>query len=137
MKDINDDELQEMVEKNIVNATGSSSIDDKDVNAYSLIFEALSQQPEMPLAYNFPATVTAALLAKKNRVSDLKLFVLIAISFIILMIASYFYLNINSASTSQVVLNLLKYKWILLFGIAALSIIQFLDKKMAEPLMQE
>jgi len=138
MTDINDDELQEMVEKSIADATGSSLTGDKDIKAYTLIFEALAHQPKIPLAYNFSAKVTAALLAKRNKASDLRLFAFIAMGFIIFMIATYFYLNsINSAPTSAFLVSLIKYKWMLLFGIAALSIIQFLDKKMSEPLMQE
>ena len=136
MTDINDDELQNIVEKNIAEATGSSLTGDKDIKAYSLIFEALGQQPKIPLAYNFSARVTAALLAKRNKASDLKLFAFIAMGFIIFMVATYFYLNsINSAPTSTLLVSLIKYKWILLFGIAALCIIQFLDKKMSELLI--
>jgi len=94
-----------------------------------LLFEALGQEPEIALSDHFSARVTATILARKNRTSDLRLFVLLLTGFIIFLLGAYFYLDTISAPT-QLIAALSKYKWIMFFGVAALCIIQVLDQKL-------
>lgn len=132
MKELNDQAIQELLEKRTASSNAEiNSTDDNDFKTYQLLFEALEKKPAMKLSDDFSAKVIDMLQAKKARAYDLKLYFTLAVILIAFLAGSYFYLiGMNTESSSNSIVALLKFKWILLFGVAMFSVFQFLDQKL-------
>lgn len=126
MKKLNDQEIQEMLEKGISNPESN----DQDFQTYDMVFEALKKAPAEGLPLNFSAKVIAQLQAKKDQAIDFKWYLIIPLVLIIAIGAFYLslaYVNTRYAALFASLLS--KYKWMITFTLSFFLTIEYLDKK--------
>ena len=125
MKEMNDDELQQWLERN-AQLPDDASID-KNARAYQTLFEALDKQPEKGLPYDFSAKVVRHVQAETKRSNDFKFTLIAATLFIVAIVAAGFALSVSSPAQES---SLLKFKWILLLLPIVFIAIQYFDQKL-------
>lgn len=115
MEELNDDELQDFLDRSIVNsehtfgekATG-------DLLAYQDLFKALHTEPVQGLPLSFASNVKRKLQEGINRKSDLRFNILAAIIIMLSLLLGYGLLQLISVATAALVLSMvLKFKWVL------------------------
>jgi hypothetical protein len=132
MNELEDEAMQQKLEKHLAAGTADlPAADNKDLQAYSLLFGALGKEPAIAMTHNFPRKVTAAIQAGRSRASDIKLWLVVAAFLLLLLFTGGYYLNsINSINGSRLLFSLANNKGILIFGLATIMVVQVLDKKL-------
>jgi hypothetical protein len=132
MNDLNDEKIQQLLEKGLPPSGEDMSLAaSEDFKAYKLLFDALEREPSAGLSLRFAATVTGKIKAKENRRQDIKLHLLVIVLLITGIACAYFSLiMLNKEYAAQLITTLDNSKWILLFTLSVICIVQFLDKKL-------
>jgi hypothetical protein len=115
MKELDDDELQELLNNGLVPDSKTLSEEDKDdLLAYQNLFTALDTEPQQGLPMSFAANVRRKLQEQVNRKSDLR-FNLIALSiFVVGLTLAYGLLSVISPESGDMFLNaVISFKWVL------------------------
>jgi len=125
MKEMNDEELQQWLEKK-----PQLSADDAlstDAKAYRTLFETLGEEPASGLPYDFAAKVTRHIKAGEKRSNELKYNLVAIFIFLAVISAVWGLLTIFTPDQAPV---LLKYKWTLLLFPVVFITIQYFDQKL-------
>jgi hypothetical protein len=134
MKELDDDELQELLNNGLVPDSKTLSEEDKDdLLAYQNLFIALSSEPEQGLPLSFAANVRRKLQEQVNRKSDLR-FNLIALSiFVVGLTLAYGLLSVISLESGDMFLNaVISFKWVLAtLGIGFFAFL-FIDQRLVK-----
>src|SRR5579872_3911549 len=109
MKEMSDEELQQWLENRQQLPEGRAL--PKGARAYRALFEALREEPENGLPYDFAAKVTRHIRADIKRSNELRYNLAAAFIFIAVLAVIYGVLVVFTPDQAPV---LLKYKWILL-----------------------
>jgi hypothetical protein len=125
MKEMNDDELQQWLERKPQLPDNASP--DKDEKAYRALFEALDKEPEKGLPYDFSAKVVRHIQAETKRSNDLKFTLIAAALFIVAIAAACFVLSVSNPTQES---SLLKFKWVLLLLPIVFIAIQYFDQRL-------
>ncbi len=133
IQEMNDEAMQEMMESRLKGLKDRPPVDNEDLQAYSLLFEALGKEPAIPLRTAFSSKVTARILARENRAADLKIYALVGFGLMALLSGAYMYLDsLDFLPTSSLAVFLIKNKGALVFSIVTLLVVQVLDKSLIQ-----
>lgn len=134
MKELDDDELQELLNNGLVPDSKTLSEEDKDdLHAYQNLFTALSSEPEQGLPMSFATNLRRKLQEQANRKSDLR-FNLIALSIFVLgLTLAYGMLSVISPESGDMFLNaVISFKWVLAtLGIGFFAFL-FIDQRLVK-----
>lgn len=135
MKKLNDENIQKLLEQGFpgTNATIPSS-DDKDFKVYQLLFKELRKEPAVRLPRDFSAKIVAQLQGQKNRASERKFYILIAVIALAGFAGAYIMLAVmNYEYAFQLAITLFDHGSIFLFCLFCFLVIQYLDQKLVKP----
>ena len=134
MNELNDEKIQQLLEKGLSPSGEDMPLTaSEDFKAYKLLFDALEKEHPTGLSPRFAASVTGKIKAKENRRQDIKLHLLVIVLLITGIAGAYFSLiMLNKEYAAQLITTLDNSKWILLFVLSVIGIIQFLDKKLVK-----
>jgi hypothetical protein len=134
MKELDDDELQELLNNGLVPDNKILSEDDKgDLLAYQSLFTVLGTEPEQGLPMSFAANVRRKLQEQVNRKSDLR-FNLIALPIFVAGLAlAYGLLSVISPESGDMFLNaVISFKWVLVTLIVGFIAFLFIDQRLVK-----
>jgi hypothetical protein len=134
MKELDDDELQELLNNGLVPDNKTLSEDDKgDLLAYQSLFTVLGTEPEQGLPMSFAANVRRKLQGQVNRKSDLR-FNLIALPIFVAGLAfAYGLLSVISPESGDMFLNaVISFKWVLGTLIVGFIAFLFIDQRLVK-----
>ena len=115
MEELNDDELQDFLDRSIGNIEHTSGEKaTADLLAYQDLFKALQTEPVQGLPLSFASNVKRKLQEGLNRKSDLRFNILAAIIVMLSLLLAYGLLQLISQATAALVLSMVvKFKWVL------------------------
>ncbi|CAM4248087.1 hypothetical protein SAMN06265348_10721 [Pedobacter westerhofensis] len=115
MEELNDDELQDFLDRSIGNIEHTSGEKaTADLLAYQDLFKALQTEPVQGLPLSFASNVKWKLQKGLNRKSDLRFNILAAIIVMLSLLLAYGLLQLISQATAALVLSMVvKFKWVL------------------------
>lgn len=119
-----DDELQKNIEQGV-----EPMGDDLDVHAYRVLFSRLKREPDFHLPINFSDSVVTRVIEKRKREASREFLwfgagmFLLLIAFVVAVALSGFKPNFGFLK------NMSSYLGLLIFGVAFILSLQFLDKK--------
>lgn len=125
MKKMTDEELQQWLENNPSPTPGE--LTDEETRAYSALFDALNEEPEGGLPYDFAANVTRAVQTEAKRSSEWKRYLINAFWFLLASSVAILLIGLRTHDTTNMLLH---YKWIIGFCIIGFCVIQGLDEKL-------
>jgi len=131
MKKLNDEEIQRLLERGEEDPQVELSPEQaKEIETYRVLFSALKEELPNSLSYNFAAKVAEQVQAKTRRKIALTSY-LLAITLIIGGFVSFYFAisNFQKGFTVQLINAISPYRWILIFFLSSLFVIQFLDQK--------
>jgi len=134
MKELDDDELQELLNNGLVPDNKTLSEEDKDdLLAYQNLFTVLSTEPEQGLPMSFAANVRRKLQEQANRKSNLQFNLLALGIFAVGLALAYGLLTVMSPESGDMFLNaVVSFKWILLTLIAGFVGYLFIDQRLVK-----
>ncbi|QEM06594.1 hypothetical protein DIU31_024920 [Mucilaginibacter rubeus] len=134
MKELDDDELQELLNNGLVPDNKTLSEEDKNnLLAYQNLFAALSTEPAEGLPMSFAANVRRKLLEQANRKSDLRFNLLALGIFAGGLTLAYGMLSLFSPESGDMFLNaIISFKWILLTLVAGFVGYLFIDQRLVK-----
>ncbi|SEO57784.1 hypothetical protein SAMN05192574_109153 [Mucilaginibacter gossypiicola] len=134
MKELDDDELQELLNNGLVPDNKTLSEEDKDdLLAYQNLFTVLSTEPEQGLPMSFAANVRRKLQEQANRKSNLQFNLLALGIFAVGLALAYGLLTVMSPESGDMFLNaVVGFKWILLTLIAGFVGYLFIDQRLVK-----
>jgi hypothetical protein len=134
MKELNDDELQELLNNGLVPDNKTLSDEDKDdLLAYQNLFTALNTEPEEGLPLSFAANVKRKLQEQANRKSDMRFNFLALGIFAVGLTLAYGLLSVMSPESGDMFLtSVISFKWILLILVAGFVGYLFIDQRLAK-----
>jgi hypothetical protein len=127
MMKLTDEELQKLLESK---SFSHASLDvNEDAKLYELVFEELSKEPDYVLPEGFSYTVTEKIWQQHRRKSLITPnAVLFASILAALLISAGTILYINAAMLVDVLTVLIQFKWIILFSLMVLILIEIGDR---------
>ncbi|WP_413670729.1 hypothetical protein ACEN9X_12785 [Mucilaginibacter sp. Mucisp86] len=134
MKELDDDELQELLNNGLVPDSKTLSEEDKDdLLVYQNLFSALSTEPAEGLPMSFAANVRRKLQEQANRKSNLQFNLLALGIFAVGLALAYGLLTVMSPESGDMFLNaVVSFKWILLTLIAGFVGYLFIDQRLVK-----
>lgn len=123
MKKLTDNEIQQLLDE----GRSSSPGDDRELKIYQALYSALRQEPKSGLSYGFAAKVTAEVRVLKEIRRSYKVYVGVFGIGLTLLALVYWGLSL---SQQPYALLLLKYKWMILFGLAVMMTVRYLDHRL-------
>jgi hypothetical protein len=134
MKELNDDELQELLNNGLVPDNKTLSDEDKDdLLAYQNLFTALSTEPEEGLPLSFAANVRRKLQEQAIRKSDIRFNLLALLIFVAGLTLAYGMLSVMSPESGDMFLTaIINFKWVLLTLVAGFVGYLFIDQRLAK-----
>lgn len=136
MKAFSDEEIQKMLEQQEFIAKEELSPDQqKEIDAYTFLFQELKKEPLGSLYYGFSAKVVSKIEVKKSFISDIKVYVFAAILFVLSITGTYYLsLYIGHPFNIQLTHTIWPYKWIIIFISITLVLVQYIDQKLIKNL---
>lgn len=133
MKELNDDDIQNLLEKGLGDTDKIPTTNQDDLKAYQILFDGLKQEPAEGLPFNFAAKVSASIKAKLTRKADIKLYTWAAIMGIAGFGIAYAVLVVYSKNAaSQFYTAISAYKWAFVLALTCFLAIQYLDQKLVK-----
>jgi hypothetical protein len=131
MSELTDDIIQKSLEAGRPLPVELTSTAENEVEVYRLIFEGLKREPFVSIRSDFSAMVIQKI-KKKNRVWDIGFYSLIAMITVASMTGIYYLLELlDKKSANQYVAFTAHYKWILIYILCSILIVQYLDQKIS------
>ncbi|MET3501759.1 hypothetical protein ABIC45_003371 [Mucilaginibacter rubeus] len=132
MKELDDDELQELLNNGLVPDNKTLSEEDKnDLLAYQNLFTALGTEPKEGLPMSFAANVRRKLQEQINRKNDLRFNLLALGIFASGLALAYGLLSVMSPESGDMFLNaIISFKWLLLTLVAGFVGYLFIDQRL-------
>ena len=130
MKKLNDEEIQKMLEQRLSIPKDDLTEDSKDdMAAYRFLFESLEKEPAEGLPFDFSKKVArkvqAAVTQKQERRWNIYITLIIVAAFAGI---SGFMALFNYKAISQLVTVIGQYKWVILFILVSILVIQYADQ---------
>lgn len=134
MKELDDDELQELLNNGLVPDNKTLSEEDKnDLLAYQNLFTALSTEPKEGLPMSFAANVRRKLQEQANRRNDLRFNLLALLIFAAGLTLAYGLLAAISPESGDMFLNaMIGFKWVLLALVVGFIGYLFIDQRLVK-----
>ena len=134
MKELDDDELQELLNNGLVPDNKILSEEDKnDLLAYQNLFTALGTEPKEGLPMSFAANVRRKLQEQINRKNDLRFNLLALLIFTVVLAIAYGLLALISPANSRLVVETaIKFKWVLLAIILGFFSLLLIDQRLVK-----
>ncbi|SEM01295.1 hypothetical protein SAMN04488505_103132 [Chitinophaga rupis] len=124
MTDMNDEQLQRMLEEG-----APIPPDSEELQAYKMLFNALQQPLSVHVPNRFASRVSMRIQAKRERVSNLRFYLLIAaIIFCSAAVTAGMLLAFAPATAVSILGVIIAKKWLFIFSAGALTAIQLADK---------
>jgi hypothetical protein len=131
MSELTDDIIQKSLEAGRPLPVDLTSSAENEVEVYRLIFEGLKREPFVSIRSDFSAMVIQKI-KTKNRVRDIGFYSLIAMITVAGMAGIYYLLELlDKKSANQYVAFTVHYKWILIYILCSILIVQYLDQKIS------
>lgn len=131
MKALSDEEIQQLLEKELSGAA-HSAVEDKDFVSYQLLFKALKAEPEVNIPHRFSHHIVVAIDRRRVRKGDARLYSLITVLSVIGLCLAFVSLQMIdqklAAGFFEVVTT---YKWIGIFVLITTLTVQLLDRKIS------
>ncbi|MET6997542.1 hypothetical protein [Chitinophaga defluvii] len=128
--------MQEWLEKTLENelpadATAFNQEEQKELEAYRLLFRSLNEKPAVGPSYAFSANVLTKIQARKDYSVKLKWSFMLPLGILLVITvtyiaAAYFHSTFANAAISLVT----QFRWQFIFGISCFLIIQYLDQQL-------
>jgi len=105
------------------------SIRDDDQEIEQLLFNVLDEAPSVHVPYNFSSRVTLQIRKRKNRINDIKFYLLITVIGLFGLGLAWLSLSMIDKGSAAVLFDLIvAYKWIWLLALSGIFIIQYADQ---------
>ena len=129
MSELTDDIIQESLEGNLPLPADLTSSSKKEVEIYQLIFEGLKWEPIALIQPDLSVRIIRRI-KLITRIKDLVFYSLIAVITIAGATAIYYLFELlDKQSADQFAMFTLQYKWIFIYSLFFILIIQYLDQK--------
>ncbi len=127
MKKLTDEEIQKLLESKSYDAISPDLTG--EAKLYELVFKELSKEPDFTLSEDFSYKVTDKIWQQNSLYRFLTPKMIVWISVIsALLISTGVILYLNIAIITDIATLLLNYKWIILFGLAVLALVEACDQ---------
>ena len=127
MKKLTDEEIQQLLDSK--SYTPASLDLNEDAKLYKLVFEELNKEPDFTLPEDFSFSVTEKIWQQSNRYSFITPNVILFVSILAaLLISTGTMAYINPAMLMNALAVGIQFKWIILFGLAILALVEIGDK---------
>jgi hypothetical protein len=132
MKKLNDEEIQKMLEQHLSIPKDDLTEDSKDdMAAYQFLFESMEKEPAEGLPYDFSKKVARKVQAQVNSRQERKWSVYITLIIMAAFGGVYGFMALfNYKATSQLTTTMGQYKWVILFALANILVIQYVDQNL-------
>ena len=132
MKEMDDKKLQELLEKGLAGQkAGLSSEEADELEVYSMLFEALGNEPAPDLPRDFAVKVTAKLRSRKQRMAETRFNGIVV--FCCLFFGGSSIAAIIHFGGGEVIFGFIsRYGTIFILGTILLLLIQYLDQKLVK-----
>jgi len=131
MSELTDDIIQESLEGNLPLPADLTSSSKKEVEIYQLIFEGLKWEPIALLQPDLSVRIIRRI-KLITRIKDLVFYSLIAVITIAGATAIYYLFELlDKQGADQFAMFTLQYKWIFIYSLSFILIIQYLDQKIS------
>ncbi len=130
MKEIDDKKLQELLEKGLAGRkTGLTPEEGEDLEVYSMLFEALGDEPRPELPRDFSVKVVAKVRSGKERLAEIRFYIIV--TFCCLFVGGSAFAVLSRFGVEALVMSYIsRYGGILALGTILLLLIQYLDQKL-------
>ncbi len=126
MKEMNDEELQQLAEQGSLINERLSLKDEQNIATYQTLFTQLRAEPAEGLPLSFAANVRRTVQRQHERKADLKFQIMLFFTFTAILIAAFGLLCLISPAAGEQMLNISpKFKWSAGLGILVFWSIQF------------
>jgi hypothetical protein len=133
MKKQNDGEIQKMLEQRLLLNDDATRDSQEDISAYRLLFDALEKEPAGGLSYDFAKKTARKVQAVINRKQERKWYLYTMLIVILAFTAITGFMAVfNYKATSQLINVVGAYKWIILFALASIFVIQYIDQNLVK-----
>lgn len=134
MKELNDKYIQKILEEGVQQTENNlQNINKDDFEVYQQLFLALKKEPSEGLSYNFSAKIGAKLQARQKVRNSYKFHLSMAFIVVIGFISSYVaMMMIDKEYATTFIPSLFKYKWVFIFSLVALFMIQYFDQRLVK-----
>lgn len=130
MKDIDDKKLQELLEKGLSGRkTGLTPEEGEALEVYSMLFEALGDEPGPALPLDFSVKVVAKVRSRKERMEKIRFYVIV--TFCSLFVGGSAFAALTRFGIGELLMSYFsRYGTILVSGAVLLLLIQYFDQKL-------
>jgi hypothetical protein len=134
MKEDNDKKLQQLIEEgSALPFETFSASDEEDLFAYQTLFNHLKTEPAEGLPYAFAAKVRRAVELKALLKTNTRFYLTAILIFAFVAVTGYFMLALVNKEAGNLALSvILKYKWLLLMGLATFVGLQLFNPSAPE-----
>ena len=130
MKKYTDEEIQEWLENGMLPEGKSEPPAREDIALYQQLFQLLGQEPSVTLPADFSSRVVASLQPARRKSGEAVFNYLMAACIVLFFTGMFFILAfMNNDTINQLFGVLVKYKWVCLFGITFIVLLNFFDQK--------
>jgi len=132
MKEMDDKKLQELLEKGLAGQkAGLTPEEAEELEVYSMLFEALGNEPAADLPRDFAVKVTAKLGVRKQHMAETQFYLIVI--FCCLFLGGSFFAALMHFGGGEVIGNFIsRYGAIFILGSILLLLIQYLDQKLVK-----
>lgn len=134
MKELDDDELQELLNGGLLPDNENLSDSEKvNLHAYQNLFNALNTEPEQGLPISFAANVRRKIQEQAARKSDMRFNLLALLIFGLGLALAYGLLTVIDAKSGEMFLTaLISFKWVLLTLVVGFFGFLLIDQRLAK-----
>lgn len=130
MREIDDKKLQELLEKGLTGRKAGLSPDDEEaLEVYSMLFEALGDEPVPELPRDFSVKVVAKVRSRRERIAETRFYVIVTFCCLFVGVSSFAALS-RFGGGELVMSYISRYGTIFVLGTVLLLLIQYLDQKL-------
>lgn len=106
------------------------SLRDKDQEIEQLLFDILDEEPSVHVPYSFSSKVISQIRTRRNRVNDIKFYILISLIGIFGLGVAGMCLLLMDKSSAAILFDLIvAYKWVWLLALSGVFVIQYADQR--------
>ena len=110
----------------------------KDQDLEQLLFDVLDEGPIVHVPYTFSSNVTREITRRRNRVNDIRFYLLITVIGIFGLAIAWLSLSmIDRESANGLLKVIVTYKWVWLIAISSVFALQYIDQRTINGLHQK
>lgn len=116
----------------------NNDLEQENMESYQLLFEVLNEEPSVHVPYRFSSQVATVISMRRNRVNDIKFYILIVLVGIFGLGIAWLSLSMIDKNSAAVLIDLIvAYKWLWLISLSGILLVQYADQRIIAGLSQK